>query len=142
MNYKKFFVGCVLFFCVLFVGWKIIRFSSYSLQSASLKTQKEIQQQSRVSVTINTGSSIATYDGVLALTVFDGLTTISADKKIELSVKHYDFGVFIEKIGDLENTKDKAWIYYVNGASGDVAADKKTVKNGDVVEWRYTKPMY
>jgi hypothetical protein len=131
MNYKKILVGFALFFCALFVSWKIFSIPSQSKQSLS-----------SVNVTINTGISVATYDGIIASSVFDALAKVSENKKIQLKTKHYDFGVFVEKIGDLVNTKDKAWIYSVNGKSGDVAADKKMVKTGDSIEWLYTKPMY
>lgn len=30
----------------------------------------------------------------------------------------------------------KYWIYYVNGEMGNVGADKKFVKEGDLIEWR------
>ena len=131
MKYKKILVGFVLLCCALFVGWKITKPQSNTLQS-----------NFSVSITINTGSSIATYNGVLASTVFEGLVRVTKKNNIPLETKQYDFGVFVEKIGIFNNTKDKVWIYYINGKSGDVAADKKTVKNNDAIEWRYTKPIY
>jgi hypothetical protein len=48
----------------------------------------------------------------------------------------------VEQVGDYPNTKDKAWIYYVNGKPGTVAADKQTLQSGDTVEWKYEKPIY
>ena len=44
--------------------------------------------------------------------------------------------------GGTENTKDLSWIYFVNGKSGEVAADKYELKNGDKVEWKYMKPNF
>lgn len=74
--------------------------------------------------------------------VFNLLRTVVAKENIELGVKEYDFGTLVEKIGDLQNTPDKSWIYFVNGASGDVAADQKIFNAGDTVEWKYVKPEF
>ena len=133
MNYKKIFTGLILFFLAVFVGWQVPRNSS---------KQEVISPKPRSTFILNTGRSVATYDGVLATTAYDALVEVSSRTAIPVEKKQYDFGVFVEKIGDLANTKEKAWIYYVNGVSGDVAADKKSIKNGDVVEWRYEKPLY
>lgn len=95
-----------------------------------------------MSLTLDTGEKIATYDGIIASNAFDALIAVTRAHAISLITKKYDFGVFIQQIGTFPNTKDNAWVYYVNGVSGDVAADKKTVKNGDTVLWKYTKPLY
>ena len=132
MNYKKIFVGLALFAIAALASWKVLSPSRTPLQNPF----------SRVQVVLNSGESIATYDGVLATTAFDALTAVAKDHNIPIETKQYDFGIFVEKIGNLAKTKDKAWIYYVSGVSGEVAADKKSVTDGDVVEWQYTKPIY
>lgn len=133
MNYKKIFTGLVLFFLAVFIGWNF----------AHITPKQQIHNSaSSVTFVINNGESVATYDGVIAATVYDALVRVASQTAVPIGQKQYDFGVFIEKIGDKANTKDKAWIYYVNGVSGDVAADKKVIKPGDVVEWRYEKPLY
>ncbi|OGG11690.1 hypothetical protein A2Z00_00685 [Candidatus Gottesmanbacteria bacterium RBG_13_45_10] len=91
---------------------------------------------------LDTGDKIASYDGIPAQTVFDALKEVSTQRHDTLATKQYDFGIFIEAIGEYANTKDNAWVYSVNGKSGEVAADKYVVKNGDIVEWKYTKPLY
>ncbi len=46
----------------------------------------------------------------------------------------------MESIAGVPNGKDgKYWQYYVNDKLGEVAADKKEVKAGDRVEWRFEK---
>ena len=78
------------------------------------------------------------------------LATVSAGTALEALqktdqtavVKDYSFGKLVEEIGAKKNTKQNAWIYYVNGEAGKVAADQQAVKVGDVVEWRYEKPIY
>ncbi len=73
-------------------------------------------------------------------TVFSILKTTAEKEKINLQVKQYDFGVFVEKIGEFESTAKKSWIYYVNDESGQVAADQMKLKNGDKVKWIYEIP--
>lgn len=93
-------------------------------------------------MTIFDGSSTATYSGVQAMTPYEALTKIASQKQILVQTKQYDFGVFVEAIAGKENTKDKTWIYFVNGKSGEVAADKYTLKQNDAVEWKYITPIY
>ena len=51
---------------------------------------------------------------------------------------NYSYGVFIESINGIKNGDDgKYWQYYINNTLGDVAADKKILKEGDNVEWRF-----
>ncbi|MBU4339233.1 DUF4430 domain-containing protein [Patescibacteria group bacterium] len=72
-------------------------------------------------------------------TVFDALKKYSENKKIDLKYNNnYSYGVFVESIAGVKNGDDgKYWQYYVNDKLGEVAADKKEVKAGDKVEWRF-----
>lgn len=76
-----------------------------------------------------------------AQTVFGALKDLSQEKNFELKYNNnYKYGVFVESIAGVPNGKDgKYWQYYVNGKLGEVAADKKEVKVGDKVEWRFEK---
>jgi len=88
--------------------------------------------------------NIATYSGELkqGTTAFSILEEIANKESIIVETKKYDFGTMVESIGDNKNSKEKAWIYFVNKTAGDVAADKKTLNAGDVVEWKFIKPEY
>ena len=59
---------------------------------------------------------------------------------ISFETEKYDFGVFVKSINGIESTNEKAWIYFVNGESGQVAADKLELNTGDLVEWKYITP--
>lgn len=83
-----------------------------------------------------------TYNDIQAATPYDALVLIAKNNNLELQTKQYDFGIFVEGVGDQKMTKDKAWIYYVNGKSGEVASDTYVLKQGDIVEWKYTTPIY
>jgi len=77
-----------------------------------------------------------------AQTVFGALKTFAEENNFDLeyNYKYAEFGVFIESIAGVKNgTDNKYWQYYVNSKLGEVAADKKEVKTGDKVEWRFEK---
>jgi len=93
-----------------------------------------------ISVILDTGSTIATVSGIQAENAFTALTTMAKQKNLELKTKQYDFGVFVQQIGTLVNTKEKSWIYFVNGKAGTVAADKQSLNAGDTVQWKYMTP--
>ena len=95
---------------------------------------------SSVSVTIDTGTTVATVSGVMAQNAYQALQGATTREHLVLKSKQYDFGVFVEQIGTFANTKTKVWIYFVNGKAGTVAADKQPVANRDTVEWQYTTP--
>ena len=56
----------------------------------------------------------------------------------------YQWGLFIESIanwgncGDCQNEDGYWWTYFVNDESGQVAANRQIVNNGDTIEWLYT----
>lgn len=75
-------------------------------------------------------------------TVFEALKSYTEKNKIELTY-NYNFpklGVLVDGIAGIKSGADgKYWQYYINGTLGDLAADKKEVKAGDKVEWRFEK---
>jgi hypothetical protein len=75
-------------------------------------------------------------------TPFSLLNEFARQKAIILKTKAYSFGTLVEAIGNRKNTKEKAWIYFVNNVSGNVAADKYLLKPGDLVEWKYIAPKF
>jgi len=74
-------------------------------------------------------------------TVFDILKDLSAGKNFELKYSNNSkYGIFVESIVRIKNgDSNKYWQYYINDKLGDVGADKKEVKAGDKVEWRFEK---
>jgi hypothetical protein len=143
MNKKKLLI-VIIFIGVVFTGWKFI-INPVTISRVPLpagNTQIAPDRKPQVSVIIDNGQTVVTYDGIPAVTAFDALSAVSTGYNIPVQKKQYDLGVFIEKIGNNANTKEKAWIYLVNGQSADVAADKKSLTSGDIIEWKYTTPMY
>lgn len=73
-------------------------------------------------------------------TAYSILASLTDENDISMKVQQYDFGIFISSINGYESSPNKAWIYFVNGDSGSVAADKYFLEPGDLIEWRYIPP--
>lgn len=104
------------------------------IQDAGKQTQEEIKQTVTLKITTNEGK---TYDYPIeykeSLTAFDLFKWAG----VEVTVKEYDFGTFVEGISGVKGEKGYFWIYYVNSQPAMQAADKYTLKPGDVIEWKY-----
>lgn len=87
-------------------------------------------------------SEEAAVELVEAKTAYEALQAAAENRNWQLQVKNYDFGSLVEAINGQKNTSDKAWIYFINGQAATQAADKQELKAGDVVEWKYEKPIY
>lgn len=77
------------------------------------------------------------------MTAFSLLRDEAVELNLILKTKTYDIGIFIEAIGDKENGQDgKYWLYYINGEMPQVSADKKELKIGDKVEFKFEKSPF
>ncbi len=72
-------------------------------------------------------------------TVYEATIQFIRAKGATFEEKEYKFGKMIEKIGNLGNSKDSYWSFFVNNKAGRVAADKTAVYPNDTIEWRYVK---
>ena len=90
------------------------------------------------------GGKVATYSIIPSgsTTVYGLLERVADEEGIGLETQQYDFGIFVKSINGKESSTERAWIYFVNGQSADVAADKYDVKGGDLIEWKYIEPSY
>ncbi|MEA2098321.1 MAG: DUF4430 domain-containing protein [Patescibacteria group bacterium] len=72
-------------------------------------------------------------------TVFSGLLNYGVENNVKIKYNNnYSYGVFIESIDGIKNGDDeKYWQYYIDNVLGDSAADKKILKDGAIVEWRF-----
>ena len=72
-------------------------------------------------------------------TVFSLLEELAKRENLKVESKVYEgMGVFVESIDGVKNgTEKKYWQYWVNSELPPVAADKKEVKKGDKVEWKF-----
>jgi len=76
-------------------------------------------------------------------TVFSLLEELAEKENFEIEASFYpEVGVFVESINGLEGgTDNKWWQYWVNEILGEVAADKKKIKTGDIIEWKFEVPL-
>lgn len=141
---KKFIYGLVVGFLLLLGVWLIRppQLEPLLNTAPSVVTSNEngSNKNQLVMVIIDFGDSRALTSEVQAETVFAALAAAAQANNLTLQTRTYDFGTMVEEIGDSQNTPDKAWIYFVNGEPGQVAADQMQIKPGDQVEWKYIKP--
>jgi len=115
-------------------------FSTRTVPGQSAGTAESGQTIPTVTVDIRNNGVISTYSGIRATTAYDALLGVSRQTGMPVSTKQYDFGMFVERIGDKPSTKDNVWLYFINDASATAAADRQTLYDGDVVSWRYMEP--
>jgi len=140
MNYKKtlLIIGSFVFLgAILFLG-------NNSLEKVPRASLSEITQN-KVLYIINKGNGeINEYQIEISQdsTVFSLLEALSQREKFEVDSTFYkEMGIFVETIDAMKNgIEGKYWQYFVNDKLGEVAADKKTIKESDQVEWRFEVP--
>ncbi len=114
-----------------------------SVRKAPMSPKVEVAQtQATLVIDYGNGNKIASsFIPEQGESAYGALKSVAEEKKITLDTQQYDFGIFVKSIGGYESSADMAWIYYINGTSGMVAADKQEIKAGDTIEWRFVKPQ-
>jgi len=143
-------VGIIL--AILFLGTIYFTEREYALtqkeiekiqkETAVLETKTREIVQEKVTYIIDKGEgNVNFYQITLSRksTVFSLLEELSKEKNFPIEFKTYEgMGIFVESIAGIKNgTDNKYWQYWVNGELPMVAADKKEVKKGDKVEWKF-----
>lgn len=101
------------------------------------------EEQKKITLAIDFGSESTLffdYSFSEEKSAYDALKETLEKEKISYEIQQYDFGVFVKSIDGKESSADMAWIYFVNGEAGQVAADQTKINSGDSIEWRYIKP--
>lgn len=77
-------------------------------------------------------------------TAFSLLEELAKRENFKVESKVYEgMGIFVESIDGVKNGADnKYWQYWVDSELPMVAADKKEIKKGDRVEWRFAPSPY
>jgi hypothetical protein len=74
---------------------------------------------------------------------FDILKEAAKLHNLKLAYKNSNLGVFVESIGSRENGKGgRYWLYYINGLAPQTAVDKRIIKKGERLEFRFEKPSF
>jgi hypothetical protein len=142
LNPEQEFMKKLLFIVTLllafgFTGWWIFRPSLVPPTSATAT------RPTKITITYDSGLPLTFTPALPASTsALTLLENVTRDSNIPLETKKYSFGTLVESINGLKNTPDKAWIYFVNGASAAVGADSYQVQPGDVIDWKYVTPQF
>lgn len=150
ITFLIFFSVCILIAGVYFLSTQSSRLSTVEKAQDLLNqsqdqpqaiTRQPEQEQQQASYIITNGQDIQNYEIVLATstTVFSALQDLSQQEKFTVTYKVYpEMGVLVQGINGVVNgTDDKYWQYWVDGILGEVAANKKLLKAGDKVEWKF-----
>jgi hypothetical protein len=111
----------------------------YFLPQGESSIQENQKQQSAEKVFLKVNDKNFEFDYERGITAFDLLERSG----LELETKQYDIGALVESIDSVENVQDnKYWIYYVNGESPILSADKMELRAGDKVEFKFEESPF
>lgn len=95
--------------------------------------------QTKVTLRINAGSAAGNYPipYIEGETAYQLLVRIANANHFSINAKDYGWGMFVEGIGNLNNTRDICWFFYINGKISEVGSSAYQVLPNDLIEWRY-----
>lgn len=140
------FIGVGIGIMIIVIGWAIF---SNEVGRSIPKEEIEILQENikkEIVLVIDDGEGDSRTFKVgfnKGMTAFDALNNKAKELGLTLKTKTFDIGIMIEAIGNKENGKEgKYWFYYVDGEMPMVAADKKELKPGDKIEFKFEKSPF
>jgi len=106
------------------------------------ETNDDIKEEISATVKIDFGNeTVNTYEITTKNnTVYGFLLELAKEGGYTVNTTYYGIydSLLIDSIANIENGQDnKYWIYYINSESGSVGADKQTVENNDLIEWKF-----
>lgn len=145
MKTKNILVGIGIGIIIIVGSWIIFsdKIGQFIFQEEIRIPQENIKKETVLLVIDNSEGTPKAFTAEFneGITAFDLLKNKAEELNIPLKTKTYDIGILVEAIGDKENGEDgKYWLYYVNGEMPMVAADKKEIKPGDKVEFKFETP--
>ena len=95
--------------------------------------------QTKVTLRINAGSAAGNYPVpyIEGETAYQLLVRIASINHFTINATNYGWGMFVEGIGNLNNTRDICWFFYINGKISEVGSSAYQVLPNDLIEWRY-----
>lgn len=104
-------------------------------------TDTEDKKDNPVSLTIRySPEDIKTYSIEYAegMTAYIVLDTIAKKENITIAAKNYANDIFVDAIGEKKGgDENKYWLYYINGKSPSISADKQRIQPGDTIEFKF-----
>jgi hypothetical protein len=126
----------------------ILIFTGISLNSIGVITtspQVKSPETVKVQLILDFGDDIVESYNVKSsnATVYSILIQASVENNFSLGSKYYKQyqSHYVHSIKSVEEMSTKFWQYYINGQYGSVGADLQTVKDGDLIEWKYQEPI-
>lgn len=118
--------------------------SRLGFQQAAEFLQKDASQEVILVIDSGDGSPHAfKAEAKEGTTIFNLLKQETEKSNILLKIKSYDTGIMVDDIGGVKNGEgDKYWLYYVNGQTPMVSVDKKEIKPGDKIEFKFEKSPF
>ena len=120
-----------------------------SVRLEAVNGERVLEQaiQKRVSCIIDRGDgNVSLYQTIPSesLTVFSLLEKLAQRENFKIEFTIYEgTGVLIENIDGIRNgTDNKYWQYWLNEELPMIAADKKEIKGGDKVEWKFAPSLF
>lgn len=102
-------------------------------QETTIQTSLQIDRQD--------GSTVKVFSVKMGKdsTALAQLQKAAADNNIAIEIKTSDFGSYVNAIDGLSGVAAHYWNLSVNGKASEVGASDLKLKEGDIIEWKYTK---
>jgi len=141
---NKTIIGIIIILAVIIGSWLLFSNRIMELPKKEGITEEEIEKEVVLIIDYGEGDRRSFQSEFKnGMTAFNLLKSKTEELNLALKTETYDMGVFIEAIGDKENGEDeKYWLYYVNGETPMVAADKKEINPGDKIEFKFEKSPF
>lgn len=133
-------------------GWYLFGDSLTSSSGNALKSPDAIlgaesetdssEEQISVSLVLNYGNAEeVSYEQSIkpGTSAIDLLNEVSAANNIAVEYQEFEFGRFVQKIGDTAGDSSHYWGFYVNGSMADVGADAYILNDGDSIAFKYSE---
>jgi hypothetical protein len=93
----------------------------------------------KVTLRISAGSAAGNYPVpyIAGETAYQLLIRVANAQAFSVNATDYGWGMFVEGIGNLNNTRDICWFFYINGKISEVGSSAYEVQPKDLIEWRY-----
>ncbi|MFA5021690.1 MAG: DUF4430 domain-containing protein [Patescibacteria group bacterium] len=131
----------------VYVGQKGLWTPPINLPSVN---QAQLEQEIKVNLMLDFGDGqVQTFNNVALTnqaTVLDLLKKVTTDSNLEFKTKDYgkELGVLVESINKYTNSDktNQFWHYWVDNIYAETGASNYSLKNGDIVEWKYVSNQF
>lgn len=117
--------------------------SAYFAYFTPVEKEKEaavhtsINEQISASLEVDGQTYVATFSK--NLNVYEFMKKLQNESDFNFESKDFGgaLGYFVNKINDVENSKEKYWIYYINGEKAKIGVSSYIIQPNDIISWKY-----